>query len=138
VLEAAKEKWGSLSGLHVASKAIDVRPGHAGEHLVIGCIYKEQALKPSILDEYSDERRTDIKPAPRLNYCSDGDTMVLEDESGRMPLSPGALPLLVGNAGDKSQISVSAMTAFQGKSSQRPPVEPKLGLDLLAALLPVS
>ena len=80
----------SADGLHIATKAIDVRPGFTAEHLVIGCIYKEMALKPNILDEVSGDRSVDLKPEPRLNYCSAGDSVILEDESGRLALTAGA------------------------------------------------
>ena len=41
--------------LRSCNKIIDLRPGAAAQFLVVGCIYKEQVLKPSILDEYSGE-----------------------------------------------------------------------------------
>lgn len=89
-LQAPHNPPASADGLHIATKAIDVRPGFTAEHLVIGCIYKEMALKPNILDEVSGDRSIDLKPEPRLNYCSAGDSVILEDESGRLALTSGA------------------------------------------------
>lgn len=34
------------------SKIIDLRPGSSAEFVAVGCIYKDQPLKPSVLDEY--------------------------------------------------------------------------------------
>ena len=62
------------AALRTASKLIDLRPAGpsaaadgdgssgsgtwaAGEYLTVGCIYKEQPLKPSIIDEYSGARQ---------------------------------------------------------------------------------
>ncbi len=41
----------SGSGLRECSKVVDLRPD-GGEWLIVGCIYKDQPLKPSILDEF--------------------------------------------------------------------------------------
>jgi hypothetical protein len=61
---------------------------HSHEDWVaVGCLYKEQPLKPSILDGFSADRT--LEPArPRVNYTSAEDTLVLEDESGRVVLQP--------------------------------------------------
>ncbi|GLI67880.1 hypothetical protein VaNZ11_012170 [Volvox africanus] len=61
------------------------------EVAVIGTIYKNMKLKPSILDEYSKDRG--LKAAlGASNFCSDNDSLVLEDEGARMVLStPPAL-----------------------------------------------
>ncbi|GIL57750.1 hypothetical protein Vafri_12896 [Volvox africanus] len=61
------------------------------EVAVIGTIYKNMKLKPSILDEYSKDRG--LKAAlGASNFCSDNDSLVLEDEGARMVLStPSAL-----------------------------------------------
>lgn len=65
----------------------------------MGCIYKEQPLKPSILDEYSGDRSLEVPPR-RANYaCHHGDGLVLEDESGRVALAPGAWGREAGGGG---------------------------------------
>ena len=71
-------------------KVIDLTPGTNSEFLVVGCVYKDQPLKPSILDEYSGDRFAD-PPPPRPNYASDDDTLILEDETGRVALVASAV-----------------------------------------------
>ena len=41
----------SGSGLKECTKVVDLR-ADGGEWLIVGCIYKDQPLKPSILDEF--------------------------------------------------------------------------------------
>jgi len=45
-------------------------------------------LKPSVLDQFSGERAVE-PPAPRSNYTSSSDSLILEDESGRVALCAG-------------------------------------------------
>jgi hypothetical protein len=45
-------------------------------------------LKPSVLDQFSGERAVE-PPAPRSNYTSSSDSVILEDESGRVALCAG-------------------------------------------------
>lgn len=58
VRAAAKNKWTDAGKWRECGKVIDLRPdenpsGRApAEWVVVGCIYKDQPLKPSILDEY--------------------------------------------------------------------------------------
>jgi DNA polymerase delta subunit OB-fold domain len=52
---AAKKKWTDTGKWRECSKVIDLRPDENSasvEWVVVGCIYKDQPLKPSILDEY--------------------------------------------------------------------------------------
>jgi len=112
VAAAARAKWADVgamasgaggsssgSGLHECKKVIDLRPGSGAEWLVIGCIYKDQPLKPSILDEYSGDRALE-PPVPRANYASSSDSLVCEDESGRVALTAGWWhPVLHGGYG---------------------------------------
>ncbi|KXZ42854.1 POLD2 protein [Gonium pectorale] len=59
------------------------------EVAVIGTVYKNMKLKPSILDEYTKDRG--LKAAlGATNFCADDDSVVLEDEGARMVLAaPG-------------------------------------------------
>ena len=54
--------------------------------VVIGTLYKEQALKPSVMDEFVDEFTGAARKQERDNYCDAGDSLSLEDESGRTAL----------------------------------------------------
>ncbi|XP_024521106.1 DNA polymerase delta small subunit [Selaginella moellendorffii] len=53
--------------------------------VVIGTIYKQMKLKPSILDEYAKER-SKLPLATASNFMHPDDYLVLEDESGRVKL----------------------------------------------------
>jgi len=61
-----------------------------GEHVgVVGTIYKDQKLKPNVLDEFTNDFGAVPKPILE-NYCADDDALLLEDESGRCNLIGGA------------------------------------------------
>lgn len=52
-LAAAHAKWEALAtSCRECHKVVDLRPDASVEWLVVGCVYKDQPLKPSILDEY--------------------------------------------------------------------------------------
>lgn len=51
--------------------------------MAIGTLFKEQSLKPDVLDEFSNEfDGGKFVREDRENYCSDDDALILEDESG--------------------------------------------------------
>ncbi|KAK2965550.1 hypothetical protein RJ640_016692, partial [Escallonia rubra] len=55
------------------------------ECILVGTLYKDMKLKPSILDEYSKERSATPLVKPH-NFTHPDDYLVLEDESGRVKL----------------------------------------------------
>ncbi|KAK3030819.1 hypothetical protein RJ639_037200, partial [Escallonia herrerae] len=55
------------------------------ECIIVGTLYKDMKLKPSILDEYSKERSATPLVKPH-NFTHPDDYLVLEDESGRVKL----------------------------------------------------
>ncbi len=72
----------------VRSKLIDVVLKE--ECWIVGTLFKTMPLRPSALDDYAEDRNT----APRVQldcYVSDGDTLALEDETGRAQLVGAAL-----------------------------------------------
>ncbi|RMD41893.1 hypothetical protein DV735_g3215, partial [Chaetothyriales sp. CBS 134920] len=71
-------------------RVLDVRQGHLC--WVVGTIYMDMPLKPSILEDISREHWV-AAPPPRQSYRSaDGEVQVmLEDESGRLRLTGSAL-----------------------------------------------
>ncbi|XP_060208323.1 DNA polymerase delta small subunit [Lycium barbarum] len=60
------------------------------ECIIVGTLYKHMKLKPSILDEYSKERSASPL-VQRHNFTHPDDSLVLEDESGRVKLSGSLL-----------------------------------------------
>jgi DNA polymerase delta subunit OB-fold domain len=64
---------------------------------VIGTLYKDMSLKPSILDEYSKD--PGVRAAlGAADLCSDGDGLVLEDEGARMALRGSSAGVLEPHA----------------------------------------
>ena len=57
-----------------------------GEVAVVGTLYKEMKLKPSILDEYVKDRSLS-QQLGRTRFTGEGDTVVLEDEGARINLA---------------------------------------------------
>ncbi|KAJ3173883.1 hypothetical protein HDU87_007293 [Geranomyces variabilis] len=90
---AAKERWGSRAAGKAepppaVPRVLDVRPGQVC--YIVGTVYIEMPLKPSILDEVTKEHWI-VAPPPREKYKSDLDQVVLEDESGRVSLTGAIL-----------------------------------------------
>lgn len=62
------------------------------EVLVVGTVYKDMKLKPSILDEYVKDRGAS-QLVGRTKFVGADDTIILEDESARMKLRGEGLPV---------------------------------------------
>ena len=61
------------------------------EVVTIGTLYKDMKLKPSIMDTYSKDRGL-RHSADLIDFCSDADSLILEDEGGRMKITGACLP----------------------------------------------
>lgn len=90
VLEQVRSQWG-LSDADMGAKlfkTLDV-PEEADDCIVLGTLYSEMKLKPNVLEEYT---RDPLAPAAPIlaKYCGPDDTLIIEDETGRLVLS-GAL-----------------------------------------------
>ncbi|KAJ3161784.1 hypothetical protein HDU86_006555 [Geranomyces michiganensis] len=86
---AAKERWGARAAAPPGvPRVLDVRPSQIC--YIVGTVYIEMPLKPSILDEVTKEHWI-VAPPPRQKYTSDLDEVVLEDESGRVSLTGAIL-----------------------------------------------
>lgn len=71
----------------ILNKIIDCEVLSSEEECVlIGTVYKEMKLKPSILDEFKDNYGISASVLPLGNFSSDDDSLTLEDESGRIRL----------------------------------------------------
>ncbi|KAK9716935.1 DNA polymerase delta small subunit Cdc1 [Basidiobolus ranarum] len=90
VLKAAKSRWEYLDGKKpkYISKVLDIKEGELC--YVIGTIYVEMEYKPNILDDVTKEHWV-IAPPPREKYAGGNDSIVLEDESGRISLNGNIL-----------------------------------------------
>jgi DNA polymerase delta subunit 2 len=112
---------------------VDVTVGHA-ECIIIGTLYKEMKLRPSVLDEFRDQNGMlsgTVQPISR--YTSESDEFVLEDESGRIPLGgpgleavraslvTGVVPALRGKVDSGGVFQVSD-ALFSGASYSRPTI----------------
>lgn len=76
--------WPSLP----LKKILEVEPGL--ECAVIGTLYKDMKLKPSVLDDYA--KNKSLQPhLAGTKFVSGGDTLVLEDEGARMKLQGSSL-----------------------------------------------
>lgn len=61
----------------------DLREDNPEKCILIGTLYKDQALKPSILREISEEAQ--LAPQPiKENFAQESDKLVLEDELQRI------------------------------------------------------
>ncbi|TMW42768.1 hypothetical protein DOY81_012153 [Sarcophaga bullata] len=80
--QRAIDHWGSSVPI---KKLCDLREDDEEECIIIGTIYKQQAHKPSILKEISEENQLAPQP-PRQNYSDPEDKIILEDELQRVRL----------------------------------------------------
>ena len=89
------------------------------ECVVVGTLYKQMQLKPDILAQYDGSKKpeaaagADGEPS---NFCHSGDSLVLEDESARMPLrgaaeTPGALRV--------GELVTGAVVAVRGRRNDK-------------------
>ena len=74
---------------------------------VIGVIYKQMPLKPSVLREYAGDVMLPVPEVKRANYVSDEDRVFIEDETGRTELC-------LASAGDKDGLVSGAVVAVRG------------------------
>ena len=80
VAAAAARRWPDLAQSYV--RIVDIPEDR--DVFLVGTVYKEMGLKPSILDEYN-KKRGDVETR-RERFTQAGDQAVLEDEGGRVTL----------------------------------------------------
>ena len=97
--KSVDDAWNLVANdLHILDKIIDSETHLEKDCVLIGTIYKEMELKPSILDEYKE-----INGAmggvvrEKKNFASRNDVLILEDDSGRTRLKglEAIIPTLV-------------------------------------------
>eukprot|EP01132_Coremiostelium_polycephalum_P005331 gene5331-6649_t len=88
-------------------KILQIKPGD--ESIIIGTIYKEMELKPSILKQYAQSRDLQLPQTPALmdSYVGEKDSLVFEDETGRVKL--------VGKTFDVNSLLTGLNVAIFGK-----------------------
>ena len=107
VIEAAERKWPGVPYVRV----LDV--SEEREVFTVGTLYKEMALKPSILDEYTKERSLGQQLGnARFTQASDG--AVLEDENARVTLQTGC-PQSGDGGLDVGDMATGTVVAVRGK-----------------------
>ncbi|GAQ90764.1 DNA polymerase delta regulatory subunit 55 [Klebsormidium nitens] len=82
--DRVRRQWPHVQALEILKLAAGVRCA------VVGTLYKQMQLKPSILDEYTKERSAVPLVAP-AKLVHDDDFLILEDMSGRIRLTGDAL-----------------------------------------------
>jgi len=98
--QAEEQQQGGESA-KLCQRILDIIPDQ--RCIVAGTLYKEQKLKPCILDEYNKEKAASLSSVSGGSnvggggerYMSDDDSLVLEDEFGRVSLSGPASKLPV-------------------------------------------
>ena len=82
VIAAAKVRWPELAASYV--RIVDIPEDK--EVFLVGTMYKEMGLKPSILNEYSKGGSVALSKSKKEKFTQAGDQAVLEDEGGRVTL----------------------------------------------------
>ncbi|KAI0807245.1 DNA polymerase alpha/epsilon subunit B-domain-containing protein [Fomes fomentarius] len=84
VEQRAKRSWSEVTGDPVfVPRVLDVEKGQLC--FIIGTVYMEMPLKPNVLEDIARDHSIPAPP-PREKFYSDNDSMMLEDESGRICL----------------------------------------------------
>lgn len=79
---AAIEKWGTEIPV---KKLAELREEDSDKCILVGTLYKQQKLKPSILVELSEENH--VPPQPTTVFHDDSDRVILEDGLNRIGLT---------------------------------------------------
>lgn len=95
-----QKKWPNLPSCNI----LGLEDGK--ECIIVGTVYKQMQLKPSILDEYSKERSVTPIAQPH-NFMHPDDYLILEDDSGRVKLT--------GNVLSPSMYVTGVVAALHGK-----------------------
>jgi len=103
VLETVQE---SFPGTKVA-RILELEDGQ--ECIIVGTLYKDMKLKPTILDEYTKERSAEplVKGS---KFISDDDSLVLEDQGARVRLS--------GEKLDSNKLVTGVVLAVKGTAER--------------------
>ncbi|KAF8589945.1 hypothetical protein K439DRAFT_1382479 [Ramaria rubella] len=84
VEENARERWQRVNGNPVmVPRVLEVKKGELC--WIVGTVYMDMPLKPNILEDIGKDFSIPPPPPPK-KYCSIEDSIVLEDESGRISL----------------------------------------------------
>ena len=86
-------------------KILDLKEGE--ECVVMGTLYKDMKLKPSILDEYVKDAGLGSAETSAAKFVSDDDSLVLEDEGARVKL--------VGPAANVDEFVTGVVLAAKGR-----------------------
>jgi DNA polymerase delta subunit 2 len=100
---AVEAKWPGAA----TAKVLDLKEGE--ECVIMGTLYKDMRLKPSILDEYGKDLTLGATVDAK-KFVADDDALVLEDEGARVKL--------VGAAADPKQFVTGVVMACRGKVVQ--------------------
>lgn len=80
LVEQVRDKWNSVK---ILDNIVDIRPGE--NVVIIGTLYKDMTLKPSILTPMS---LTGILGRKFEKSFKDSDKMIIEDNTGRLKIQP--------------------------------------------------
>ncbi|KAF9264899.1 hypothetical protein L218DRAFT_900078 [Marasmius fiardii PR-910] len=84
VEEKAKRRWKNLEGNpDLVPRVLEVTKGKLC--YIIGTVYMDMPLKPNVIEDIARDRSIP-PPPPTEKFCSADDKVMLEDESGRIPL----------------------------------------------------
>lgn len=147
----ARARWGD-GVLNTCVKTLDAEPGAPA--FVVGTIYCDMKAKPS-LDDEAERDVLDVftegeLPRTTGKYCAESDTILLEDESGRLalrvpqdlsgePLVTGAVVGIKGTVSEAGELEVESI-CLPGLAPQAPlgtavPAAPAAGAGRYIALV---
>eukprot|EP00002_Diphylleia_rotans_P039062 TRINITY_DN8972_c0_g1_i1.p1 TRINITY_DN8972_c0_g1~~TRINITY_DN8972_c0_g1_i1.p1 ORF type:complete len:408 (+),score=89.56 TRINITY_DN8972_c0_g1_i1:404-1627(+) len=89
--DAAENKWNSGEEITpIVDKVIDLVEGKPS--ILLGTVFKEMSSRPSVIQQYANDRTVKTLTKSR-NYTHDKDSLILEDNSGRIRLVGSQLPV---------------------------------------------
>ena len=118
VKKAAEQRWPDAPVLSI----LDVEEGV--ECSVVGTVFKQMKLKPSVLSEYKDGDPALNALVGDAKFTAADDSVVLEDEGSRMVLEGGGGALPVGDDASPLASVDSCLCPLSDKTGDPLPVPP--------------
>ncbi|KAM5539096.1 hypothetical protein V8D89_007319 [Ganoderma adspersum] len=89
VEQRAKRRWNEVAGNPMfVPRVLDIEKGRLC--FIIGTVYMDMPLKPNVLEDIARDRSIPAPP-PKEKFHSDNDSVMIEDESGRICLVGGPI-----------------------------------------------
>ena len=110
-LSEGGEEGGGATSLSLEESIVDLKPQK--RCIILGVLYKNMPSRPSTIDEFSSERTETSITEPVSFFAGGEDKLLIEDESGRVPLAGEEVDVLCA----QGIVVTGVMAAVRGSSA---------------------